>query len=57
MRLGGTPATVVVSKGTILEAWEGAYMGDKVPEISSYFDVTLPGLLPISHPSVAAQTQ
>jgi hypothetical protein len=59
MRLGGTPATIVVSKGTILEAWEGAYIGDKVPEISQYFHVKLPGLLPTSQPtpSVAGQTQ
>jgi hypothetical protein len=59
MRLGGTPATVVVSKGTVLKAWEGAYMGDKVSEISEYFHVKLPGLLPISRPTpfVVGQAQ
>lgn len=59
MRLGATPATIVISKGTILEAWEGVYEGDKLPEISQYFHVKLPGLLPISQPipSVAGQTQ
>ncbi len=54
MRLGGTPATIVVSKGTVVEAWEGAYMDARADEISRYFNVKLPGLIPFNQDSTTA---
>jgi hypothetical protein len=45
-RLGGTPATIVVSPtNKVLKAWTGAYNGPLEAEISNYFNVKLPGLL------------
>ena len=42
-RLGGTPATIVVSpEGKLLREWKGAYMGDAKPQIEEYFDVSFP---------------
>jgi len=44
-RLGGTPATIVVSpQKKVLKAWTGAYNAPLQAEISSYFNVKLPGL-------------
>ena len=42
-RLGGTPATIVVSpEGKLLREWKGAYMGDAKHQIEEYFDVSFP---------------
>jgi len=42
-RLGGTPATIVVSAdGKLLREWKGAYMGDAKREIEEYFGVSFP---------------
>jgi hypothetical protein len=44
-RLGGTPATIVVSpQGVILKTWVGAYDGTVKGQIESYFNAHLPGL-------------
>jgi hypothetical protein len=43
----GTPQTVVVGEGgRVLKSWTGAYQGAQAKDISAYFDVQLPGLLP-----------
>ena len=43
----GTPQTVVVGEGgRVLKSWTGAYQGAQARDISRYFDVHLPGLLP-----------
>ena len=42
-RLGGTPATIVVSgDGKLLREWKGAYVGDAKREIEEYFGVSFP---------------
>jgi hypothetical protein len=44
-RLGGTPATIVVSPtGKILNAWAGAYGGPIAESVSKALAVSLPGL-------------
>ena len=45
-KLGGTPATIVVSpENKVLKTWTGAYNALLQAEISNYFNVKLPGLL------------
>lgn len=44
-RLGGTPTTIVISpENKVLKAWTGAYNAPLQAEISSYFNIKLPGL-------------
>lgn len=48
-RLSATPFTVVVTdRGTVRAAWRGAYVGPVALEVSSYFGVPLPGVVPES---------
>ena len=42
--LGGTPQTIVVSHGTVVHNWRGAYSGALLKEIDSTLGMTLPGL-------------
>jgi hypothetical protein len=43
--LGGTPHTLVVSTtGVVLQSWRGAYRARIGREVSTYFDVPLPGI-------------
>ncbi len=42
--LGGTPQTLVVSNGTIVHNWKGAYSGSLLNEIQSTLGVKLPCL-------------
>jgi peroxiredoxin len=45
-RMGGTPATIVVSADRkVLQAWTGAYSGPLKKEIEQYFKIQLPGLI------------
>ena len=42
--LGGTPQTIAIRDGVITANWIGAYSGGLEHEVSSFFDVILPGL-------------
>lgn len=43
-KLGGTPATIVVSpESTVLRVWVGAYTNDNRQEIEQYLSIRLPG--------------
>jgi hypothetical protein len=51
-RLGGVPQTIVVSsRGTVLQVWNGAFVGDTQREVEGFFEVALPGLAdgPVAH--------
>ncbi len=44
-RLGATPETIVISPlGKVLRIWKGAFSADILPDVQSYFGVSLPGL-------------
>lgn len=43
-KLGVTPETIVVSKGVIVENWNGAYVGILRKEVEGAFSVKLPGI-------------
>lgn len=40
----GTPSTVVIANGKVVKTWEGAWTGNLVREVESFFEVRLPGL-------------
>jgi Redoxin len=43
--LGTTPQTLVISReGTIIKAWDGAYIGQTKKDVEGFFKITLPGL-------------
>jgi len=47
LQLGGTPQTIVIgTDGRVWKNWIGAFGGETANEISAYFKIALPGLLP-----------
>jgi AhpC/TSA family len=44
LEMGGTPQTLLITNGTVIRDWEGAYMPDLQKEIESTLGIKLPGM-------------
>lgn len=44
LAMGGTPQTIQVANGTVVQAWAGAYSGEVAKDVEAAFGIRLPGL-------------